>query len=251
MQVCGSSYDLSGVDVAVMFPGMSSCSTTPPKEVKEGCWYTVGSGEDPISPATLSIATLTETRRLGCDGVMIDFEGVTGFTVGPDGSQTDAIVQAFSTFLNDAGGSSPLEVSITTGGSGFTAQLCCSLSNIPLSGGTCNPEKYGGYAKCAERLGKIFDLKWDGVAQVSWAPQMYDVGMNPNANFAFANDLWGAWNADIYPSVASPHAGGGKVDPADCLTRYNGGSPGKTWIDLNGKTSQVKGLACFPWAHSK
>ena len=177
------------VDEVIEFEGLYTGSK--PKHLTVGSGATNEGGA--ISPAQLD-DKLEKAKSGKYAGIFVDFESVANFggTCGrQDGTycggdsgikccQIADIVDGLTQFLDKAH-EAKLTVSISTGGDGFTAQLC---------GGMVTDS-----SKCEEAMAKIFALKWD-----VWMPQMYDAYMNNDALFAATEALL-AFKGKIVPVV--------------------------------------------------
>lgn len=209
--------------------------------------YCVGTGSDPITPDMLS-TVLQTAKAADYQGVMLDFESTKDFAADEDGNSVADIVKKMKAFLDDADSQNPkMIVSITTGGSGFTNQLCCSAVFGEAAG--CDTTSKPRVAKCIKGMKEMF-----GLAYPLWVPQMYSGNMGNNADFSHADEFWGGFAGKVVPAVGSPQLANPPSHKFDIGAMWEvytspGGdslphSPGYKWLTEN--KVKISGLAAFP-----
>ncbi len=193
-----------GETFSVPDPVTSYKSDNPGTEV----YATIGDGDNGITKAMLDTLTAGGLQS-NLDGLVLEIEAI-GNGTDTGGWASDADIVADLNRLRTHFTTNGKKLVVTTGGSGFIAELGCSLPSCP-DRTTCDPTKPldpGPTANLATFLGDISGIAWD-----TWTPQIYSKGMDTTW-FSWMKQGYDAW--DINPSVqivpSVPQGSGATID---------------------------------------
>jgi len=185
-----------GEQFSVPVPVASYKSNNPDTEV----YATIGDGDSGITKEKLSTLMAGDLQP-NLDGLILEMEKI-GSGNDRGGWTSDADIVADLNSLRTHFTTIGKKLSVTTGGSGLTAELGCSLPS--WTGGACPPSLPDGQlGNLTTFLGDISEIAWD-----IWTPQIYDASMKVTWSSwqKTGYDAWSKINpsVQIVPSVPQP-----------------------------------------------
>jgi hypothetical protein len=184
-----------GEQFSVPVPVASYKSNNPDTEV----YATIGDGDSGITKEKLSTLMAGDLQP-NLDGLILEMEKI-GSGNDRGGWTSDADIVADLNSLRTHFTTIGKKLSVTTGGSGFTAELACSL---PSWTGACPAQLHPDQTQnLTTFLGDISEIAWD-----IWTPQIYDASMKVTWS-SWQETGYDAWSninpsVQIVPSVPQP-----------------------------------------------